>query len=174
MERSTNLTCLQTARPLINVSVCVMTKGPWPPGNTNCGIPGQQPDQPHVHAEIPQPCEIGPIILGHRMSFVCLWFDATRLVTCERTRRMCGNQDVGMEWFWCKRHWQLVGRLQRIGRQSRHSQKLEKGRIRSGHLFPAYPQWLIFRIAARRFLGRSGARQTDCSSGRALECHSRC
>ena len=93
------------------------------------------------------------------MSFVCPWFDATRLVTGERTRRMCHG-------FSCERQQQFVGRLQRIGRQSRHSQNTETGRFRSGHLFPfistedhlsncsASVSWEVRCEADRLFLGQ--------------------
>ena len=58
------------------------------------------------------------------------------------------------------RQQQCVCRFRRYGRQSRRSQKSEKGGIWSGHLFSARSHRVIFRSAAHRVLGRSGARQT--------------
>ena len=48
----------------INLSVCVASRGPWPPGNTNCGnVP--------THEGIRSPCDICAGILGLGASFVC-------------------------------------------------------------------------------------------------------
>ena len=93
-------------------------------------------------------------ILGHRSSFVCSWSFAARMVTCERTRRMFGGQNVGKQRFQSLCQRQRLDCLWQLKRQSRNSQIGETGRIWSGHLLVAATKRHIRPVATYWFLGR--------------------
>ena len=110
-------------------------------------------------------------ILGHRSSFVCSWSFAARMVTCERTRRMFGGQNVGKQRFQSLCQRQRLDCLWQLKRQSRNSQIGETGRIWSGHLLVAATKRHIRPVATYWFLGRPGAKQTDGSKSRSMGSH---
>ena len=117
------------------------------------GMSWKQTDQSRRHERIRPPCDTGAEILGHRSSFVCTWSFAARLVTCERTRRMFGGQNVESSGFQvCASDNVLIASDGSGG--SRETQIGETGRIWSGHLLVAATKRHILQVAACWFLGR--------------------